>query len=293
MAQISITFRGDIAPQSKISLRNLGTFSNHLQLALNRVYLDVRFGKLEKYSRISPAEYSQFEYWLTGTREGSVIIDFLSTTEFGIKVSERFADILEPVYKLVSNGAVKESHQKKEYAERMKAKLNAGQYEPQPYSQMLLFPPIGFTNNYTEKSTLRNISTALAPLRMKGITDGEIEISVESPQKRTVFNFTTKISHAFHRFVSHRMYLEPAIYHAELYEMDSDKNTGMFNNLDNGSKQQRIIFTSEIEFEIARSFFRKSADFYFYGMPCVESGSLDLNAGDVLFVGAKDDNQNK
>jgi hypothetical protein len=284
MSTISVSFSKELAPDNSVSMRTLGTFTHHFQLALNRVYLDVRYGKVEKYSRMSAEDYKGIDYWFKETRAGSLIADFISDTDVGVKIAKRFSEIVEPTYQLLAGGTSAVVRHKREYLELAKAKIISGNFEPDQFSALLEAPPAGFTNTYTEKTTLRNLSTAITPLRVKNL-DGQIDITIVSGGHTDTFSFDKAKSFALQRFVSSRQYLDPVRYHGQIFEMDSSKHSGMFHNIDNSRRQQKLIFSSEEDFNQVNFIFSSREDLYFFGMPCVESGALDLNSGDVLFVG--------
>ena len=100
----------------------------------------------------------------------------------------------------------------------------------------------------------------------------------------TIFEFDKIKATKIKDIVNRKHYYDPIRYRVKIVEMDETKNTALFRNLDSfDSAKQRLLFSDEESFNIARMYFGLD-EFKFVGKPVIEYGSLDLSAGDVLFL---------
>lgn len=287
-SELSITIGGELSQDNNASLRTIGIVTHNIQLALNRAYLDVKTdGKVQKNERVKTSELSNIDFWLESKKEGSLIINFASTTEWGEKITDRFTKILTPAYNLVSKGVEKEIFTKKDAVDYAKNNLKSQKIE-KTISELCANPPKGYSNNYAQKSILRFVNSSLTPVRAKE-TSGIIGLeTVTQKMGTTTFTFNKNYAESLQKLVRQNSFLAPVIYRGEIISTNNKSLTGTFKNLDGIGYEQRLLFNESEGFDIVNAFYVKRREVIFYGMARVESSSLDLAAGDVLFVGLVD-----
>ncbi len=285
---ITISIDGDLAPHNKASLRTISIIASNLQLAFNRVYLDVKHGGVKKNSRVKPEHYPDSDFMFQSTKEGSWIIDFISTTEWGEKIANRFSEILEPAFDLLARGVDREIYNQKDALENAKALIRT-QRAIVRFPKILKEPPRGFSTSYVEKSMLRFVSSSLSPARNPKCGNGTISFGIKTPRQVKNYSFNKDKSVSLKNLISRTSYLSPVLYNGKIISTHSERLFGIFKNKDNNDTEQRLIINSNDDFITINNIYNKGGDITFYGMPRVEAGSLDLSGGDVLFVEVKND----
>jgi hypothetical protein len=285
---ITISIGGDLAPGNRASLRTISTIALNLQLAFNRVYLDIKHGGVKKHSRVKHEHYPDSDFLFQSTREGSWIVDFISSTEWGEKIANRFSEILEPAFELLARGVDREIYNQKEALENAKTLIRT-QRKIADFPSVLANPPRGFSTSYVEKSMLRFVSSSLSPVRNPKFDNGTIGFEIKTPQQAKTYPFNKNKSLSLKNLVSRTSYLSPAIYNGKIISTHSERLVGIFKNKDNHDTEQRLIINSNEDFITINNIYNRGGDIIFYGMPRVEAGSLDLSGGDVLFVEVKND----
>lgn len=282
---LAITIGGELSPDNNASLRTLGTITQNIQLALNRAYLDVKNnGKVLKNERVRPDDYCNIDFWLDDRRKGSLVVDFISTTEWGEKITNRFTEIVQPAFNLITKGIDKEIYSPKEAHAFAKNSLKSKKID-KTFVELCQNPPKGYSDSYAQKALLRSVNSSITPIRANN-SDGIISFDTTTPSKGTTsFVFNKTNAAALQKLVRRSSFLSPVIYHGEIIATNRKLSNATFKNYDANGNEQKLIFLNEQDFEQANTIYARGTDIKFYGMPKVESSSLDLQAGDVLFVG--------
>lgn len=285
MAQLSFSLDGDILKDGKPSLRTLGVIATQFQLAISRAYLDVKTGNVQKNSRVPVDEYENLDFWFSQTRKGSWVIDYLANTEWGERISQKISSVLKPIYTRIADGVERDIFDVDSYLQTNREKILHDEKKLPTFPELHASPPKGYSLGYVDKSISRYVSNALAPIRSNIIRDATIGIAITTEKTENSFFFDKQKARYLQTFATEKTYFSPILYNGRIFEMDSSKQSGYFYNLDNNGTKQKLIFRNAVRFGEAQAYFRKGATISFVGMPCIEAGSLDINSGDVLFVG--------
>lgn len=282
---LTITIGGDLSPENNASLRTLGTVTHNIQLALNRAYLDVKSnGNVLKNERVKHQDYANIDFWLAERRKGSLAVDFISSSEWGEKITNRFTEIVLPAFNLITKGIDKEIYSPKEAHAYAKNSLKSQKIE-KTFVELCQNPPKGYSNNYAEKALLRSLNASITPIRAQH-SEGIIKLDTTTPSKGTTnFAFNKNNAASLQKLVRRNSYLSPVIYRGEIIATNRKIRIATFKNHDANDNEQKLIFLNDEDFDQANFFYARKSDIQFYGMPKVESSSLDLKAGDVLYVG--------
>lgn len=284
MARISFKIDGEIVPGNKISMRSLGVITSNFQLAINRAYLEVKHGPVQKYKKIGKEDYLDTQFMMSDIRENCLIIDFISGTNWGDRAARKISDILDVAYRNITAGYEHNYFGKKTRVERARDLLDRDALVPMAYARFAENPPAGFTNSYTDKSVVRNVSASITPIRSTKHIGSVIEIEIESSGGTQHFVFNHDKAKKLHWLVSEEQLLSPVMYNGYIYAMDENKDGAEFENLESNRSRQRLIFTTEEDFEAVRRVWQRGKEYSFIAMPKAEYSSLDLVSGDVVFV---------
>jgi hypothetical protein len=96
MSRIRIHFDGDMASEHTISMRTLGKSLSHLQSAIDRAYLDLKYGAIWKYARLHSDDYQETQFITGISQEGGYILDFFADTQIAKNVVKRISTALRP-----------------------------------------------------------------------------------------------------------------------------------------------------------------------------------------------------
>ena len=75
-SMIRIHYDGDIAENHQIPMRTLGKCLVHVQSAIDRAHLDLKYDGIWKYARMANDDYPNTEYIVQAPNEGGYILDF-------------------------------------------------------------------------------------------------------------------------------------------------------------------------------------------------------------------------
>lgn len=286
MATISFMLDGDILRNGKPSLHTIGTVATHFHSAISRAYLDVKTGNVRKYSRVPVEEYDNIDFWLSQTRQGSWIIDTIGSSSWGDRISQKLMKVMNPIYLRVSRGVEKDLFDLESYRqEDRETILRNAEGNIQTYSQLQKEPPEDYNLGYVDKSIARYIAQATSPVRSDTVDKASISFSVHSVEVKKTYAFDKPRSHTLQKIASERNFYDPVIYNGRIFAMDRSKQNGFFYNVDNYWRKQKLLFHDITDFIEARKYFREETDIKFVGRPCIEAGSLDIDSGDVLYIG--------
>ncbi len=286
MAQLSFRLDGDILKNGQPSLRTIGTIATHFQSAISRAYLDIKTGNVRKYSRVLVADYENIDFWLLQERQGGWIIDTIANSDWGDRVAQKLVDVMNPIYTRVSRGVERELFDVDSYLQTNRELLTQQAREHIPtFNELKANPPQDYNLSYVDKSIARYVANATSPIRSDAINAGSISFSIASRKVEKTYFFDKRNSQLLHSIASERKFYNPVIYKGQIDAMDRSKLNGFFYNIDNDRTKQKLLFRAPEHFTEAQNYFRDETIIKFVGMPCIESGSLDINSGDVLFVG--------
>lgn len=133
-SMIRIHYDGDIVKNHQIPMRILGKSIHHIQTAIDRAYLDVKYGGIWKHARMKPDDYVKTEYLVQAPQEGGYILDFFSEMKESIKMADRISSAI--------NQALKQTTEKmillREQVENRKMQITKQLLEPIDFENLVL-----------------------------------------------------------------------------------------------------------------------------------------------------------
>lgn len=282
MNKISIHFDGDIAHNHQVSMRTLGKTLQHLQNAMDRAFIENKYGEVFKHARMRSSDYSETEFLVQEPKEGGYIIDFLSKSETGKKILDRISNAVSPALELAKHEGENEAKTIADQIQTRKLQLEHEILVPEDYENIIKTPSKQIIRKYGDRSINKEFDQILAILRSKHAGDSILEITINSSKSHT-FLFNQNISKKFHDVVSTRSIGEPVIYKASVTSLDSKNHSGKIHNKAN-DKTASIHFSDRTSFLKAKKFLGTRDEMNFIGCPLIEYGAFDPQAGDIYFL---------
>lgn len=281
-SQIQLHFDGDIASGHQIPIRVLGKSLVHMQNAIDRAYLDIKYGGVWKNARMKKEDYEICEFIAEAPSEGGYIFDFFSTIKESVNIVDRVASAISEA-KL--QGSIQVALLK-DQVQTLKDNLLNSYIAPTPYPQSLNQKNNDIQRAYGFRSIAKEIDQVISPLRQEHSGDSNLVIlfTGSSSQK---FDFNKKSSDDFHRIVSRRSLSKPILYRGKLKVLDKINLRGKFQNSDS-NKISTIHFQNQDDFLRAHPFLGTESDMFFIGSPIIEFGSIEPNSGDIYFLNIAD-----
>lgn len=286
--RISIHFDGPITKNHSVQLRAFCKTLSHMQTAIDRAYLDVKYGNVWKNARLRDADYEPTEFMMDQTREGGFIADLLSSRAGSDEIVKRIQTAVEPAYERAKSTSPVETDKLVEQAENRRQLYVAGAQEATPYTQFVDHPDPKQTRAYGDRSIVKEFDQIASAIRARDGDGSFVEIDLHGTNQSATFVFDDRISTAFHGVVSTRTLGDPVEIQVTLRGLDSG----------NGGISKAIAFnlTSRKEFNLhihtdrgfssLRKYLRKRSPpvFSIIACPVLEYGAFDPHAGDMYFI---------
>ncbi len=282
MNRIQIHFDGDIAINHQVSMRTLGRTISHLQSALDRAYIENKYGSLWKHARMRAADYEESMFLVQEPKEGGYVLDFLASNTVTRGIVDRIDSAI--------TSALKQSmHQGEENAQTLGQQINTrkmqiekGIIKPSSFNQLIENPSKDIVRSYGDRSITKEIDQILAIIRSKYSGNSTFEL-VTYGSKSNKYLFNRNVSEKFHKVVSKRSLGEPVVYVAKVLSLDFKNHSGKIKNVFNG-KDANIHFFDDASFLKAKSYLGTDDEMTFVGCPLIEYGAFDPQAGDIHFI---------
>jgi len=284
VATIQLHFDGDIAAGHQIPIRVLGQSLMHIQKAIDRAYLDIKYGGVWKNARMKTEDYEMSEFIAQAPSEGGYIFDFFSSMNISSNIVDRVSSAINEAKLQASIQVELIKDQARSFKESIANKL----IMPISYAESLSIGNDDVKRVYGDRSIAKEIDQVIAPLRQDYSGDSNLIMlfAGESSQK---FEFNRVSSKKFHRVVSRRTLSKPIIYKGKLKALDKLNLQGKFENTES-NRISFIYFENESDFLQAHPYLGTDSDMCFIGSPILEFGSVEPNAGDIYFLNIVDTN---
>lgn len=292
--RISVHFDGPITKNHSVQLRAFSKTLSHMQTAIDRAYLDVKYGNIWKNARLRDEDYAPTEFMMDQTREGGFIADLLSSDAGSDEIVKRIQTAVEPAYERAKASAPVEGEKLVDQAEHRRKLYVAGAQEATPYAQFVDNPDSRQTRAYGDRSIVKEFDQIASAIRARDNDGSYVEIDLHANHKSASFVFDDHISTAFHGVVSTRTLGDPVEIPVTLRGLDSG-NGGVskavaFNLI--SRKEFNLHIHTDRGFSSLRAYLRKRSppQFSIIACPVLEYGAFDPHAGDMYFISIlKDD----
>jgi len=282
MNRIQIHFDGDIAANHQVSMRTLGKTLSHLQNAMDRAYIENKYGEVWKHTRMKIADYKETEFLVQEPKEGGYILDFLADNAVSQAIVDRIASAITPALEQAMQQGEDVTHSLTQQMEIRKSQITQEIIKPIGYEELVGNPSKQVIRKYGDRSITKEIDQILAIIRSKSSGQSTFEL-VTHGLRSCKFLFNRNTSEKFHQIVSKRSLGEPVIYSAKVLSLDFKNQNGKISNVAN-NRMANIHFNNEVSFMKAKTFLGTHEKMTFIGCPLIEYGSFDPQAGDIHFI---------
>ncbi|VVM63410.1 hypothetical protein PS645_01386 [Pseudomonas fluorescens] len=280
MSYLHLHFEGDITRNHTVSLRTLGQSLHHLQGAVNRAHLDVRYGEVWKNARLSSEDYAETELWSSPPRDGGYIIEFFENSPRLKQTLTRIVSAVSPAVEKSRTQALINAGSLANQSALREEQVRLGIIDPQTYENYI---PTASQHPYGDRAINKEIDQLIGVVRNKNSGQSTIELIVgtDIPQ---AFKFNRVSSENFHSLVSRRYLGDPLIFSVKVTELDAvNKSAKVLNVITD--RMIKLQYRSDLEFELIKTYLGVSMPMHFIGSPIFEGGAYDAKGGDVFFIG--------
>lgn len=286
--RISVHFDGPIADGHAVQLRTFTKTLSHLQTAIDRAYLDVKYGRIWKNARLHDEDYAPTEFLMDQTREGGFIADLLGSSAKSGTIVKRIQSALEPAYSRATAEASVVNENLVDQAEERRKMQKAGAQIAMPYAEFVENLDVKQTRAYGDRSIVKEFDQVASAIRARGGDGSYVEIDLYAENGSAKFVFDDSISSAFHNVVSTRTLGDPIEIPVTLRGLDSGKG-GISKAIAQNvvSKKEFSLFVhTDRGFASLRKFLKKRNPpcFSIVACPVLEYGAYDPSAGDMYFL---------
>lgn len=198
MSRIRIHFEGEIASNHSISMRTLGKSLFHLQSAIDRAHLDVKYGNVWKYAKTSNSDRKEALFVTRVPEEGGYILDFLGETPAGKFIVNRISAALSPAIEKAMQGGERQGINFADQIEIRKKQLASSVFNPSTYQEIIDNPPEQISRRYGDRSIVKEFDQIASIIRSSNTSeDSAIELQMTG-DKTSKFIFNKPISENFH-----------------------------------------------------------------------------------------------
>lgn len=292
MAQARITFHydGPIAENHQLSLRVLAQTLNHLQSAIDRAYLDDKYGNVWKYARLKSTDYAETDFIVGTPRDGGYILDLMR--EGAENIAQRIHSAISDVIAAPWDEGADEAAGLLKQSQRRAVQLNAGVFPGRTIQDYILAQEMGNMRRYGVRAISKEIDQILANIRRdsEGDEENTLELEFGFGHKTVSHHFDQDDAHAFHQKISLRELGEPLRYEGVLRSIDRGK-------LDQKIKQPpkakltlqsgrdvMLHLGTEAAYDELAPFMTGNQVIAIFASPLLEFNSFDPNSGDLYYV---------
>lgn len=280
MSYLHLHFDGDITRNHTVSLRTLGQSLHHLQGAVNRAHLDVRYGEVWKNARLTAQDYEQTELWTRPPSEGGYIIEFFEKSPRLKQTLTRIVSAVSPAVEKSKTQALANAGSLANQSALREEQVRLGIIDPQTYEKYI---PTASQHPYGDRAINKEIDQLIGVVRHKNAGQSTVELIV-CADIPIPFKFNRVASENFHSLVSKRNLGDPLIFSVKVTELDAiNKSAKVINVVTD--RMIKLQYRSDIEFELIKKYLGEQVLMNFLGSPIYEGGAYDAKGGDVFFIG--------
>lgn len=293
-SKISIRFAGPIAEKHAVQLRTFSKTLGHIQTAIDRAYLDIKYKNVWKYARLKDEDYKHTDFLMQQTREGSFIADLQGDDESS-DIAQRVHEAVLPAYEQAKIVAVVEQEKLVDLAEQRRLHFKNGAQVAIPYSQLINNPDPGHTRAYGDRSIVKEFDQIAAAIRARDNDGSVVEIDIHAGKALPKLVFDSNLAEKFHQVVSVRALGEPVKLRVKLRSLDSGSGGISKAKVQNilSKKDFNLHIHTDRGFTGLKKYLKKRnpPEFTIVGCPVLEYGAFDPLAGDMYFIAVVADDE--
>ena len=283
-------FDGPIVRDNKISLRTTARTADHLQSAIDRAYLETRYGDVFKYQKLKKHEYEVVDFIVLPSSPGSFIqsIEALRKSEITQSIVNKIDAALGRAYAKTKQDIDPASPSIKEQALQRAQVFQKNQEAPN-YKELVDSEIKSLTDAYSERSINKEIDQILALLRQDNHIGSTLEMSLYGSKPLGKYDFNHFTAERFHKIVAERRVGKPFILDIELRSLDAGKAgsiaTGKGKNLTSGKECSMLIPDPVVFGKLAPHLRRvRRKKLSLVACPIFEYDAWDPVAGDIVVI---------
>lgn len=287
--KISIHFDGPIATNHTIQLRTFSKTLTHLQTAVDRAYLDLKYGEIWKHARLQEEDYIQTEFTMTQTRNGGFIADFFGNQSDSKKIVTRIDNAILPAYENAQEDRLKEKKKSLvELAETRRQQQKQGYLDSISYEKFNEEFKTQNNRKYGDRSIVKEFDQIASAIRARRGDGSLIEITLHMINYVSTFIFDERNSAAFHDVVSTRTLGDLIEIPVTLRGLDSGSGGASKAKAVNliSKKEFNLLIHTDRGFSSLKKYLKKRnpPEFKIVACPVLEYGAFDPLAGDMFFI---------
>ena len=194
VATVKLHFDGDIAVGHQIPIRVLGQSLLHMQKAIDRAYLDIKYGGVWKNARMKSEDYEMSEFIAQAPQEGGYIFDFFSSVKDSAKIVDRVSSAINEAKAQASLQIALIKDQAKDLKEKIGNKL----IKPVRFDDFFGKKDNEIIREYGDRSIAKEIDQVVAPLRQDYSGDSNLVLVLTGTSSQK-FEFDRPSSNRFHK----------------------------------------------------------------------------------------------
>jgi hypothetical protein len=281
-AGIILKYDGDIVWNNRVTTRTLGKSLVHTQNAIDRAYLDLKYGNLWKHARMKKEFYDEADFIALYPEPGSFVQGLISVSHLGPVIVDRINRALAgAVETAMAEGEENNNSIQSQFESRLN-QLNHEIVQPVPFAQAIDNPDPKVVRRYGDRCINREIDQMLAILRSGHSGESFLDLRLNGA-KPVTYHFDKQLADNFHSLVAQRELGSPVIYVCSVRQLDKVDKKGKVINLEN-NKTIILHFMNDQGFLKAHPYLGNDDVMAFIGAPLIEYGAHDPNAGDVFFL---------
>jgi hypothetical protein len=286
-SKISIHFDGPIAAKHAVQLRTFSKTLGHIQTAIDRAYLDIKYGNVWKYARLKDEDYQHTDFLMQQTREGGFIADLLGDEDTA-DVAKRVHQAVLPAYEQAKGVVVLDEPKLVDLAEQRRLHFKNGAQIPIPYAQLIDNPDPGQTRAYGDRSIVKEFDQIAAAIRARDNDGSLVEVDIYAGKALPKLIFDAATAEKFHKIVSIRALGDPVKLRVKLRALDAGNGGNSKAKVYNvqSRKDFNLHIHTDRGFGSLRKYLKKRnpPEFTIVGCPVLEYGAFDPLAGDMYFI---------
>lgn len=280
----SIHFDGPIVIEHRVSVRVMAKTYEHMQRAIDRAYLDAKYGSVWKHARLKQEDYAQTEFLAEYPREGGIILDGVKAGA-GAIIDRINNAISEPFQRALHQG-VEEHGSILDQLPRRRELAHARREHLATYQEMLDHPDAKIVRAYSDRSIVKEIDQIAAMVKPDELDGSYVELKLHGSRAHPIYTFDAAQAKRFHEVVSRRELGEPILIRGKIRSLDQgNRYTGIKAKILNLDSNREVTLHLGSEEDFLRLHpYHTAEQVLLFASPVIEFGAYDPNGGDMYFV---------
>lgn len=173
---IQIHFDGDIAINHQVSIRTLGKTLSHLQNALDRAYLENKYGAIWKHARMRGNDYDESTFLVQEPKLGGYILEFLANSLVTKNIIDRVAAAIAPALAQSMRQGEELAQSFSQQTETKRMQIENSIVKPSTFQGLIDQPSNAVIRSYGDRSITKEIDQILSIIRSRYSGESSFEL---------------------------------------------------------------------------------------------------------------------